>query len=371
MKDTSFIDELNKYSADDIKSRIEAVRPRDVEAALESDSSNIDSYIAFISDAADNYLEAIAQKAQSTSIRMFGKVITLYTPIYLANYCENRCVYCGFQAGNKIERIKLTPEEIEKEARLISQSGLKHILLLSGESRKHTAPDYIESAVEIMRKYFTSISIEVYPLETQEYERLVKKGADGLTIYQEVYDEALYRRLHPSGKKADFGYRLTTPERAAEAGIHRLGIGALLGLGDPLTESFYTALHADRLMRRYPQLELSVSFPRLRPEFGGFKGGYEVPDRLLVRLLLALRLFLPRAGITISTREGAEFRDNLIGLGVTRMSAGSKTEVGGYAKKEKSVGQFEIDDNRSVEEIKQAIIKRGYQPVFKDWQFLN
>jgi 2-iminoacetate synthase len=220
------------------------------------------------------------------------------------------------------------------------------------------------------KKYFTSISIEVYPLEKEEYGELVEAGVDGLTLYQEVYDEDVYHEVHLSGPKKNYLYRLDAPERACMAGIRSVNIGALLGLNQWKTEAFFTGLHADYLQSKYPETEISVSLPRLRPHAGSFQPKSIVSDRDLVQIMLALRLFLPRAGITVSTRERSQFRDNLIGLGVTKMSAGSSTEVGGHSDENKSTGQFSISDTRSVEEMREIIYQKGYQPVFKDWMMI-
>jgi len=327
-------------------------------------------FLALLSDKASKFLEKMAVKAQMLTHRNFGKVILLYTPMYLANYCVNRCAYCGFNVKNNIERRKLDLNEVEREARVISATGLKHILILTGESRSKSSVSYIKECIEVLKKYFTSISIEVYPLEKEEYGELVEAGVDGLTLYQEVYDEDVYHEVHLSGPKKNYLYRLDAPERACMAGVRSVNIGALLGLNQWKTEAFFTGLHADYLQSKYPETEISVSLPRLRPHAGSFQPKSIVSDRDLVQIMLALRLFLPRAGITVSTRERSQFRDNLIGLGVTKMSAGSSTEVGGHSDENKSTGQFSISDTRSVEEMREIIYQKGYQPVFKDWMMI-
>lgn len=325
-------------------------------------------FLALLSDKAGKHLEAMAQKSKRLTLQHFGKTILLYTPIYAANYCVNQCVYCGFNVSNNIIRKKLTQEEVEKEAQVISRSGLKHILLLTGESRAHSSVDYIKECITILRKYFRSISIEVYPLETSEYKELVEAGVDGFTMYQEVYNEDIYKELHLKGPKRNYIYRLDAPERACIAGMRSVNVGALLGLDDWRKEAFFTGLHSDYLQNKYSDTEISVSMPRMRPHSGEFQPRVYVDDKSLVQIMLAFRLFMPRCGITVSTRECAEFRDNLIGLGVTKMSAGSSTEVGGHALETKSEGQFDISDTRNVEEMKNLIYSKGYQPVFKDWQ---
>jgi len=262
-------------------------------------------------------------------------------------------------------------KQVENEARAISSTGLRHILILTGESRHQTPVSYIRECVKVLTGYFRSISIEIYPLETWEYEELVEAGVDSMTIYQEVYNEETYKKVHIRGPKKNHRFRLDAPERACKAGMRSVNIGALLGLYDWRKEAFYTGLHAAYLQNKYSEVEISVSAPRLRPHVGSFQPVCEVDDRTLVQIMLALRIFMPRLGITISTRESAEFRDNLIGLGVTKMSAGSSTEVGGHTLEEKTDSQFDISDCRSVEEIKNMIYSKGYQPVFKDWQAIN
>ncbi|MEN2775983.1 2-iminoacetate synthase ThiH [Acetivibrio clariflavus] len=325
-------------------------------------------FLMLLSEKAGKYIELMAQKSRKLTLQHFGKVIFLYTPLYAANYCVNQCVYCGFNVSNPIVRRKLTKEELEKEAKIIAETGLRHILLLTGESRTHSSVDYLKECVMILKKYFSSISIEVYPLETDEYRQLIEAGVDGFTMYQEVYNEELYKKLHLKGPKRNYRFRLDAPERACITGMRSVNIGALLGLDDWRREAFFTGLHADYLQNKYPDTEISVSMPRIRPHTGEFQPGVKVDDRSFVQIMLAYRLFMPRVGITLSTRERAEFRDNLIGLGVTKMSAGSSTEVGGHALDLKTEGQFDICDTRSVKQITELIYSKGYQPVFKDWQ---
>jgi len=341
--------------------------PADVERALASSSPNADDFVALLSPAAEHYLEPMAQRANALTVQHFGKVILLYTPLYLSNYCTNFCLYCGFAATNRLRRDRLTLKEVAAEARVINSSGLRHILILTGESRKMSSVDYIRQCVEVLRPYFLSISIEVYPLETDEYTRVVESGVDGLTLYQETYDRSLYAAVHPRGPKRDYRYRLEAPERACDAGIRSVNIGALLGLSDWRLDAFLTGLHADYLQRLYPEVEVSVSLPRMRPHEGTFQPHHEVMDREFVQILLAMRIFLPRVGITISTRERAGFRDHLIPLGVTKMSAGSCTQVGGRSHREGATGQFEISDERDIPTMKQAIESQGYKAIYKDW----
>jgi len=364
----SFYERYREYKNFDFETFFDRVSEQDIINTISKDRITELEFLMLLSQKASKYLEPMAQKARKLTIQNFGKVIFLYTPMYLANYCVNQCVYCGFNIANKINRKKLTLEEVEKEAQAISSTGLRHILILTGESRRESPVQYIKQCVEVLKKYFRSISIEVYPLEESEYKELIETGVDGFTIYQEVYNEEVYEKLHIKGPKRNYRYRLDAPERACRASMRSVNIGALLGLDDWRKEAFFTGIHADYLQTRYPDTEISISLPRIRPQCGGFTPPYVVEDRDLVQIMLAQRLFMPRAGITISTRESQSFRDNLIGLGVTKMSAGSSTEVGGHTQENKSEGQFDINDRRGVEEIKQRIYEKGYQPVFKDWQ---
>lgn len=366
----SFYEYYQKYRDFDFAGFLAAVTPDRVAAAISNPSPDKWDYLAMLSPKAEPFLEEMAQKAHRVTLRHFGKVIFLYTPLYLANYCVNQCSYCSFNVQNGIVRKTMTPEEAEAEGKLIAETGLKHILLLTGESRRHSPPEYIKACVEKLKQYFTSISIEIYPLETEEYAELVTAGVDGLTVYQEVYDEDVYNRMHLKGPKKNYLYRLDAPERGCLARMRTVSIGALQGLHDWRTEAFFTGLHAAYLQNKYLDTEIGVSFPRMRPHVGGMEPPFPVSDRNLVQMILALRLFMPRAGITISTRERAELRDNLMRLGVTRMSAGSSTKVGGRLHEDEGDGQFEISDTRNVAEMRQAIVDIGYQPVFKDWQAL-
>lgn len=366
----SFYDIYTKYRGFDFAAFDKQVTDEQVLRIIAKHTLDEVDFLTLLSNRASKFLEEIARKAQKLTFQNFGKVILLYTPMYLSNYCINKCTYCGFSEGYEIERKRLEIAEVEKEAEIISGTGLKHILILTGESKKHSPVSYIKECVEVLKKHFSSISIEVYPLSIDEYRELVDSGVDGLTLYQEVYDEEIYKAVHISGPKKDYINRLDAPERACMAGMRCVNIGALLGLNDWIAEAFLTGLHVNYFQSKYPETELSVSLPRLRPHAGSFEQKCHVNDRSLVQIMLAIRLFLPRVGITISTREGKELRDNLLGLGVTKMSAGSSTEVGGRLHQEKTEVQFEISDSRNVEEIKEMLYGKGYQPVFKDWQYI-
>jgi len=367
----TFYDEVSKFQDTDFVEILNGFTTSQIARALDKSELQPQDFLALLSPKANDLLEDIAQAAHSVTLRNFGHTIFLFIPLYLANYCVNHCVYCGFNADNNIERRKLTLSEVENEAQAIAGTGMKHLLILTGESRLHSPVSYIKDCVSILKRYFPSVCIEIYPLSTDEYTELVGAGVDGLTVFQEVYDRNIYARVHPQGPKHNYQFRLEAPERAGQAGIRTINIGPLLGLNDWRSEIFMTGLHAAYLQKKFPEIEVSISCPRMRPEVGGYEAEFPVSDRDLVQLILALRLFLPRAGITISTRESAEFRDNLVKLGVTKMSAASSTAVGGYATAQHSLGQFEISDYRSVNEVYEAISHQGYKPVFKDWHDLS
>lgn len=363
----SFYNEYSKIKDFDFSNFFSEITKQDIQRVINKEKLDKYDFLTLLSPAAENFLEEMAQKSHRLTVQNFGKIMHLFTPMYIANHCVNKCSYCGFNVSNNIIRKKLTLEEIEQEAKAISKTGLRHILILTGESKKDSPVSYIIDAVKILKKYFDSIAIEIYPLTEEEYSKVVKAGVDSLTIYQEVYNEEIYDRVHIAGPKKNYDFRLNAPERACKARIHSVNIGALLGLDDWRKEGFFTGLHALYLQNKYSDTEISVSLPRIRPHAGSFNDIFLVDDKSLVQILLALRLFLPRAGITISTRESQNFRDNLIPLGVTKMSGGVSTEVGGHSSKTKSDSQFEISDKRSVEEMKRILLSKGYQPVFKDW----
>ena len=365
-----FYDEILKYKGFDFSAHLAQVKSADLQEILNKEFLSILDFLSLLSPEAFLFLELLAQKANKLTLAHFGKTISLYIPLYLSNYCDNECAYCGFKHSNTIKRRKLTLEEVEQEAREISRTGIQHILILTGESKLESPLTYIQECLERIKKYFTSIAIEIYPLKEEEYRKLASSGAEGLTIYQETYDEVLYDKLHLKGPKRNYAFRLGAPERAAQAGMRQVNVGALLGLGDFPRDAFFTALHAKWLQDSYPAVEVGISLPRIQPQAGGFDALRPWSDKEFVQLLIAMRLFLPRVGIAVSTRENNLLRKNIIGLGVTRISAGSRTEVGGYTLEQKTSGQFETADKSSVEEIKRMICEKGYQPVAKDWQRL-
>lgn len=363
----SFGTTIEQYENLDTDAFFSSVTEADVCRAIEEDRLGPLDYLTLLAPQAEICLEEIAQKAHRLTVQHFGRTMLLFTPIYVANHCVNQCLYCGFNVRNKLHRTKLTLDEVAAEAEIIASTGLKHILLLTGESRRHTPVSYIRDCVGVLKRYFTSISIEIYPLTEDEYRELIAAGVDGLTIYQETYDRDTYAYLHPGGPKRDYRFRLDAPERGCRAGMRSVNIGALLGLFDWRREAFLAGLHADYLQRNYPDVEISISPPRMRPHLGGFQPAVNVTDRNLVQYVTAFRLFMHRGGVTLSTREIAQLRDNMIKLGVTKMSGGACTAVGGRSHYDET-GQFEIADERSVEEVAKMLYDNGYQPVYKDWQ---
>lgn len=370
----NFYDLCKQYKNFGSENPLDNFTDQDIQRALDSENLTVHQFYSLLSSRVVKFLEQMAQRANKTTLQYFGKAIQLYTPIYLSSYCKNECLYCGFNVKNKIQRKKLSLEELEKEAQFIANTGLQHVLILTGSSREQSPVLYIEDCVRVLKKYFSSISIEIYSLDSKEYKDLVGLGVDGLTIYQEVYDEKAYEDVHISGPKKDYLFRLDAPQRAAAQGMRVINIGVLLGLAKWQDEILALGVHAKYLQDKFSDAEISISVPRLRPHSGAFKPFCCVTDKEIVQIILALRIFLPRLGMTISTRESASFREHLLGLGVTRMSAGSTTAVGGHtAIGDENVdsSQFEISDNRSVKEIRELLVSKGYQPVLKDWMHLE
>lgn len=359
----SVIQFLHDHSLETISQEITRDK---IVSILSKDALSTDDFYHLLSPVASELLEEMAQKARMLTRKHFGNSVFLFTPLYISNICDNRCPYCSFAKQHAIVRNHLSIEEIEQEARCIAETGIRHVLVLTGESRRAASPEYLRSAVEVLRKTFSSISLEVYSLTDDEYKMIVDAGVDGLTIYQETYNRELYKKLHSGGPKEDYDFRITTPERAAEAGIRSATVGALYGLHEWRTEAFMSALHAYYLQRTYPSLEVSVSFPRLRPQAGEYSSENMVSDRQFVQMLAAMRLFLPSAGITLSTRESEQFRNAVLPIGITKISAGVSTSVGGRAGGH-STSQFEIADSRSVVQVKSDLLKLGFQPVMHDW----
>ena len=363
----SFIDQFRQYSWEEIKKSIYSATSADVERALSAPKRSLDDFIALISPAGSPYLEHMAQLSHTITQKRFGKTIQMYIPMYLSNECQNICTYCGFSLDNKIARRTLTEREILAEVEKIKQMGYDHILLVTGEANKTVGVEYFERTLKTIQKHFSHISMEVQPLDTDDYRKLIKLGLNTVLVYQETYHEEDYKKHHPRGKKSNFRYRLETPDRLGKAGIHKIGLGVLFGLEDWRTDAFFTALHLQYLERAYWQTKYSISFPRLRPHAGGLPPKVEMSDRELVQLICAYRIFNEEVELSISTRESEKFRDHIIKLGVTSMSAGSRTNPGGYSHSPDSLEQFEIDDTRSPAQINEMLKQQGYEAIWKDW----
>lgn len=330
-----------------------------IQQILDKDQITFDDFNVLLSPEGTKNIELLAQKSHQLTKKHFGKTIQLYAPIYLSNECNNQCVYCGFNSKVSGKRISLTVDQAFEEAKVLSQMGFKHILLVSGEKRDVISVDYLKKLATKLRDLFSSISIEIYPMTEDEYKELFAAGVDGLTIYQEVYDREIYKKVHPAGPKSNYDFRYETPERGGRAGFYRINIGYLLGLGDWLSETLALAKHAQYLQKKFWKSQVSISFPRLKES--------SVTDIQLTQMICALRIFLPKVGLVISTRESAELRDNLVPLGITQMSAASRTAPGSYSSKDRATEQFSISDQRTLSEVAAAISSRGYDPVYKDW----
>lgn len=364
----SFLSVVKKYEGFDFSSFFASVKGEDIEKILRKESLTELDFLMLLSPKSTEYLEPMAARAQQLTVQYFGRTIQLFIPLYISNYCSNECTYCGFNLKNSIKRRKLTIKEIDREAREIAKSGIQHLLLLTGEAKEVTPIAYLVEAVGVLKRHFASVSIEIFPMDEPDYRQLKEAGVDGLTLYQEVYDRKMYKSVHLAGQKSNYEYRLDGPERGAKAGFRVVNLGSLLGLGEMRSEAFFTGLHGRYIDDNYLETEVAFSLPRFNPAEGDFIPGNTVDDTTFVQFLCALRLFMPRAGISVSTRESAAFRDNLIPLGVTRFSAGSCTGVGGYVDVDHSqTPQFEITDERSIEDVAESIVKHGYQPVYKDW----
>ncbi|EGD49426.1 thiazole biosynthesis protein ThiH [Ruminiclostridium papyrosolvens DSM 2782] len=340
----------------------------DVETALMKSWLSPDDYGAILSPAAAPYLEYMARNAAMETRKHFGSSVSMFTPLYIANYCENHCVYCGFNCHNKIRRGKLNSLEMEEELKEIATTGLREILILTGEARNASGVQYIGDAVKLASRYFSTVGLEIYPLNSDEYAYLHECGADFVCVYQETYNPDKYQQVHPSGPKRIFPYRFNAQERALLGGMRGVAFGALLGLDDFRKDAFAAGLHAYFIQQKYPHAEISFSVPRLRPFINNEENNpNDVHEKQLLQVMLAYRLFMPFAGITISTRERAGFRDNVVGLAANKISAGVSVGVGGHKNDEKGDEQFEISDSRSVDEVHEMILSRGLQPVYSDY----
>ena len=359
------IAEMNSYDAD-------IYTAKDVKEALAAETCSVDNFKALLSPAALPFLEEIAQKAQKETRKHFGNSVAIFTPLYIANYCENYCVYCGFNCHNKIKRAQLNAEEIEKEMQAIAETGLEEVLILTGESPNKSSVEYIGEACKIAKKYFKLIGLEVYPMDSKDYAYLHECGADFVTVFQETYNSDKYKTLHLGGRKRIFPYRLNAQERAIMGGMRGVGFAALLGLDDFRKDALATGMHAYVLQKKYPHAEIAFSCPRLRPIINNDKiNPKDVHEPQLLQIICAYRIFMPFASITISTRECERFRDNIIQIAATKISAGVNVGIGGHSQEEeKGDEQFEISDGRSVDEIYQMIEDNGMQPVMTDYIYV-
>ncbi|WP_434310719.1 2-iminoacetate synthase ThiH [Hominifimenecus sp. rT4P-3] len=351
----------NKYTADDVR------------RALKRENRTLEDFSALLSPAAASFLEEMAQRAQQETRKHFGNTVYLFTPIYIANYCSNYCIYCGFNCHNKIRRAGLTVDEIDKEMQKIAETGLEEILILTGESKEKSDRNYIGEACKIARRYFRVVGLEVYPMNTDDYRYLHGCGADYVTVFQETYHADQYETLHLAGPKRIFPYRFYAQERAILGGMRGVGFAALLGLDDFRKDAFATGLHAWLLQRKYPHAEISFSCPRLRPIVNNERiHSQDVGEAELLQVIAAYRLFMPYAGITVSTRECARFRDHVMGVAATKISAGVSTGVGSHSEEveDKGDNQFEISDSRGVEAVCKSLRSHGLQPIMSDYLYV-
>ncbi|HBD67482.1 MAG TPA: 2-iminoacetate synthase ThiH [Eubacterium sp.] len=367
--DKQVIAAMNNYDYDKYTAK-------DVENAINAVNRTPEDFAALLSPAALPYLEQMAQAAKIEKEKHFGNSICFFTPIYIANYCENYCIYCGFNCHNKIKRAKLNYEEIEEEMQAIAKTGLQEILILTGESKKMSSVEYIGEACKIARKYFKVIGLEVYPMNSDEYAYLHKCGADYVTVFQETYNSDKYETLHLSGHKRIYPYRLNAQERALKGGMRGVGFAALLGLDDFRKDAFATGMHAYLLQRKYPHAEIAFSCPRLRPIINNDRiNPKDVHEAQLLQVVTAYRLFMPFASITVSTRECARVRDNLMNIAATKISAGVSTGIGSHSddieESDKGDEQFEISDGRDVKEVYNDLVKIGLQPVMSDYIYVG
>ncbi|WP_027000454.1 2-iminoacetate synthase ThiH [Eisenibacter elegans] len=363
----SFKDLIANYEWQAIQDDIYRKSAADVVRALAKPGRlDLEDFKALVSPAAAAYLEPMAQRSHQQTQQRFGKTIQMYIPLYLSNECQNICTYCGFSLDVPIARKTLSEEEILAEMSVIKQMGYEHVLLVTGEANKTVGVEYLQCAIRLLRPHFAHIAMEVQPLEQAEYALLRREGLHTVLVYQETYHREEYKTHHPKGKKSNFDYRLDTHDRLGRAGIQKMGLGVLLGLEDWRTDSFFCAAHLQYLEKTYWQSKYSISFPRLRPCAGGLNPKVQLSDRELVQLICAYRLLSDTVELSLSTRESPHFRDHVLKLGITSMSADSKTDPGGYANPNMALEQFEIDDKRPTTEVVASIRRQGYEPVFKN-----
>jgi len=361
---------FDQYGWTKVKDSIYRKTAADVERALAKGHRDLEDFKALISPAAAPYLEEMAQQSHRSTQKRFGKVIQLYIPLYLSNECQNICTYCGFSLDNKIRRRTLGAGELLREVEAVKAMGYEHVLLVSGEANQTVGVDYFLKALDVVRPQVAHVSMEVQPMDEEDYAQLIQRGLNAVLVYQETYNREDYKLHHPKGKKSNFDYRLATPDRLGSAGIQKIGLGVLIGLEDWRTDSWFTALHLGYLEKKYWKTKYSLSFPRLRPFPGEGKGMQPkvvMSDRELIQLICAYRLLNEEVELSLSTRESPVFRDHAIRLGITSLSAGSRTNPGGYVVDTGSLEQFEIHDDRSPAMIVEMIRRQGYEAVWKDW----
>ncbi|MGR6502431.1 2-iminoacetate synthase ThiH [Shewanella sp. Koi 1] len=364
----SFVDQFARIERDKLLLALYSCTAVEVERALMQPEGNLQSLLALLSPAAEPYIEEMAQRSAALTRQRFGANIGLYLPLYLSNLCANECDYCGFSMSNKLKRKVLNEQEIAAEMAIIKSRGFDSILLVSGEHETKVGMDYFKRVLPIVKQQFSYLAMEVQPLEEIDYRQLVELGLDAVMVYQETYQAATYAKHHTRGNKQDFAYRLATPDRVASAGVDKIGLGVLLGLDDWRLDALLMGHHLDYLERHYWRTRFSISLPRLRPCTGGIAPKVHLTDLGLVQLICAFRLFNQQLDISLSTREAPSLRDNLLPLGITQMSAGSSTQPGGYQAPESQLDQFEISDERTVEQVMAQMRLRGFNPVFKDWE---
>lgn len=363
-----FSEELLKYPWAETTERIMTKRPEDVERALRSQHPTVDDFMALVSPAAAGYLEPMARLSRRYTQERFGKTISMYVPLYITNSCTNSCVYCGFNHNNPLKRIILTPEEIENECRAIRElAPFENLLIVTGENPRDAGVDYIENALRIARPYFNNLTIEVMPLKAEDYERLTHSGLNGVVCFQETYNRDRYKVYHPAGMKSNFEWRVNGFDRMGQAGVHKIGMGILIGLEDWRTDVTMMARHLVYLRKRYWRTRYSVNFPRMCPSEGHFQPNVVMTDRELAQLTFAFRIFDHDVDISFSTRETPAFRNHIASLGATSMSAGSKTDPGGYRTYPNSLAQFDVTDPRTPHQVADDLRREGYEVVWKDW----
>ncbi|MEL4281786.1 2-iminoacetate synthase ThiH [Shewanella mangrovisoli] len=364
----SFVDQFARIERDKLLLALYSCTAVEVERALMQPEGNLESLLALLSPAAEPYIEEMAQRSAALTRQRFGANIGLYLPLYLSNLCANECDYCGFSMSNKLKRKVLNEQELAAEMAIIKSRGFDSILLVSGEHETKVGMDYFKRVLPIVKQQFSYLAMEVQPLEEIDYRQLVELGLDAVMVYQETYQAATYAKHHTRGNKQDFAYRLATPDRVASAGVDKIGLGVLLGLDDWRLDALLMGHHLEYLERHYWRTRFSISLPRLRPCTGGITPKVHLTDLGLVQMICAFRLFNQQLDISLSTREAPSLRDNLLPLGITQMSAGSSTQPGGYQAPESQLDQFEISDERTVEQVMTQMRLRGFNPVFKDWE---